>query len=67
MTVEVVEPLGSEVMVHGSVATATDRAPVTARLESGARPVVGAILRLAFDPGHVHVFDGVSLEAVTPA
>ena len=38
VTVEVVEPLGSEVMVHGSVVSASGPAAVTARLEAGARP-----------------------------
>ncbi len=67
VTVEVVEPLGSEVMVHGSVDSANGPVPVTARLEAGARPAVGAVLRLAFDPGHVYIFDALTLGAVTPA
>jgi sn-glycerol 3-phosphate transport system ATP-binding protein len=64
--VEVVEPLGSEVIVHGSVAGGASaapvvvtegRGPITAKLEPGARPGVGTTLRLAFDPAVAHVFD----------
>jgi hypothetical protein len=39
---------------------------ITARLEAGARPAPGDVLRLTFDPGAAHVFDAASGEAVTP-
>jgi ABC-type sugar transport system ATPase subunit len=69
MLVEVVEPLGSEVIVHGSLAGAEPAAqvvvstaygPITARLEPGARPPVGAPVRLVFDPAAAHVFDAAT-------
>jgi sn-glycerol 3-phosphate transport system ATP-binding protein len=66
LMVEVVEPLGSEVMVHGNVASSDGRAAVTARLESGARPAIGENLRLAYDPVTSHRFDAESGAAITP-
>jgi sn-glycerol 3-phosphate transport system ATP-binding protein len=59
LTVDVVEPLGSEVMVHGLVG-GEDGAAVTARLEAGARPAPGEQLRLGFQPEAAHVFDAAS-------
>ncbi len=67
LMVEVVEPLGSEVMVHGNVASSEGRAAVTARLESGARPAVGQDLRLAYDPANSHRFDAATGVAITPS
>jgi len=71
--VEVVEPLGDGVMVHGSVdAQAASvkldqedqlplesdaRAPVTARFDPYARPTPGETLRLGVAPERIHVFD----------
>ena len=70
MMVEVVEPLGSEVIVHGTLAGAPSAGsqavvtagygPITARLEPGARPAVGAPVRLVFDPDAAHVFDAAT-------
>ena len=71
LTVDVVEPLGNEVMVHGWVAAepyvggqtglrdlgGEGRSAVTARLDPGVRTAAGETLRLAFDPAAVHVFD----------
>jgi sn-glycerol 3-phosphate transport system ATP-binding protein len=66
LAVEVVEPLGSEVMVHGALAGGTgDRVAITARLEAGARPAPGELLRLEFDPGAAHVFDAANGAALT--
>ena len=65
LAVGVVEPLGSEVIVHGSVAGASG--PVTARLEAGARPAPGSSLRLVFDPAAAHVFDATTGAAITAA
>ncbi len=64
LMVEVVEPLGSEVMVHGSVSSSDGPTPVTARLESGARPPVGQTLRLGYDPARSHRFDKASGAAI---
>ena len=71
LTVDVVEPLGNEVMVHGWVAAepyvggqtglrdlgGEGRSAVTARLDPSVRTAAGETLRLAFDPAAVHVFD----------
>ena len=59
LVVDVVEPLGSEVMVHGLVDGGNGHSPtaVTARLPAGARPASGERLRLGFDPAAAHVFD----------
>jgi multiple sugar transport system ATP-binding protein len=75
LVVGVVEPLGSEVIVHGSLAAegsagaqaaAVDgRAPIIARLEAGAQPAPGSVLRLAFDPAAAHVFDAATGEPLT--
>ncbi len=71
--VDVVEPLGDGVIVHGSVsgrsATApsgdveilaplpSDRAEVTAKFDPSVRPAPGERMRIAVDPAKVHVFD----------
>ncbi len=65
LVVEVVEPLGSEVMVHGSLAGGSgEPVAITARLEAGARPAPGEELRLGFDPAAAHVFDAATGEAL---
>jgi multiple sugar transport system ATP-binding protein len=73
LLVDVVEPLGDEVMVHGSVSGTTvetgaeeeevptmlegSRAPVTARFEPGVRFRPGERVRLGVKPDRVHLFD----------
>jgi ABC-type sugar transport system ATPase subunit len=73
LLVDVVEPLGDEVLVHGSMAGATvetgaeeeevpmlledSRAPVTARFEPGVRFQPGERVRLGVKPDRVHLFD----------
>jgi sn-glycerol 3-phosphate transport system ATP-binding protein len=63
IAVGVVEPLGSEVIVHGTLAGAGGGSPVVkdgaivAKLEPGAAPVTGSTVRLAFDPAGAYVFD----------
>jgi sn-glycerol 3-phosphate transport system ATP-binding protein len=63
VAVGVVEPLGSEVIVHGTLAGAAAATPVAkagaivAKLEPGAAPVTGERVRLAFDPKSAYVFD----------
>jgi sn-glycerol 3-phosphate transport system ATP-binding protein len=65
LVVEVVEPLGSEVMVHGALAGGSgEPVAITARLEAGARPAPGEELRLGFDPAAAHVFDAATGEAL---
>jgi ABC-type sugar transport system ATPase subunit len=71
--VDVVEPLGDEVIVHGSTAGNTvvtgaeeeeiplmlegARVPITARFDPGVRLSPGERLRLGVQPDRVHVFD----------
>ncbi len=58
-TVDVAEPLGSEVVVHGTVATGADSSsPVIVRLPGTTEPTPGQRMTLGFDPDGVHVFDG---------
>jgi sn-glycerol 3-phosphate transport system ATP-binding protein len=65
LVVEVVEPLGSEVMVHGVLAGGSgEPVAITARLEAGARPAPGEVLRLALDPEAAHVFDAATGDAL---
>jgi multiple sugar transport system ATP-binding protein len=74
--VAVVEPLGDELIVHGSVAAdiaispeageaalltrGTARTEVLARLHPRDRPAEGTTIRLGVDPADVHVFDADS-------
>jgi len=78
--VEVVEPLGDGVIVHGSVAgqlvTAPsgtqavlsplpgERAELTAKFEPTVRPTPGERLRLGVDPAKAHVFDARTGDAI---
>ena len=78
--VEVVEPLGDGVIVHGSVAgqlvTAPsstevvlaplpgERAALTAKFDPAVRPTPGQRLRLGVQPAKAHVFDARSGEAI---
>jgi multiple sugar transport system ATP-binding protein len=63
VAVGVVEPLGSEVIVHGTLADAVAATPVVkdgaivAKLEPGHAPATGSSVRLAFDPTGAYVFD----------
>jgi multiple sugar transport system ATP-binding protein len=61
--VELVEPLGSEVYLHGTAAGH----PVVARLPPDAPLTSGATVRLAADPARMHFFDGESGEALLPS
>jgi multiple sugar transport system ATP-binding protein len=82
LQVEVVEPLGDEVLVHGSVdapaarsgaeeedavllAGSSSRAPVTVRLEPGARPHPGERMMLTAAADAVHLFDAQTGERLT--
>jgi ABC-type sugar transport system ATPase subunit len=50
--IDVVEPLGDEVVLHGTAATTNAVACVDSRV----RPTAGSVLRLGIDPADVHVF-----------
>jgi sn-glycerol 3-phosphate transport system ATP-binding protein len=63
--VDVVEPMGHEVIVHGRLAT--DAGPDTvARLEARDEPRPGDVLELTFEPEDLHLFDPASGERVGP-
>ena len=81
LRVDVVEPLGDEVIVHGTVAAPVarsgaeqgadlpllpgDRADVVARLGARERPRPGETLRLGVEPSEVHLFDAGTGSAVS--
>ena len=58
--VDVVEPLGDEVVLHGTAATTNAVACVDSRV----RPTAGSVLRLGIDPADVHVFHADSGAAI---
>ncbi|MDQ0455845.1 ABC transporter ATP-binding protein [Rhizobium paknamense] len=58
--VDVVEPLGSDTLLHVSLGEAT----VTARMPPAMRPKVGEVVRLGLDPTKLHVFDAASEAAI---
>jgi len=57
---QVVEPLGSDTLVHFTLGTAT----LTARMPPEARPRAGTALRLGVDPTKIHLFDAVTERAI---
>jgi len=61
--VELVEPLGSEVYLHGVAAGH----PIVARLGPDTSAAPGATVRLAGDPARMHFFDGQSGDALLPS
>jgi ABC-type sugar transport system ATPase subunit len=79
-TIDVVEPLGDEIVVHGTVAgrpaggeleeqiplagSEPARATITARFDPQLRPKVGEHVRLRISPDAVHVFDPATGEAI---
>jgi multiple sugar transport system ATP-binding protein len=81
--VEVVEPLGDGVIVHGTVSgtlvtapsgddevlprLAGDRAEITTKFEPSLRPTPGERIRLTIAPHHVHVFDGRTGDVIVGA
>jgi sn-glycerol 3-phosphate transport system ATP-binding protein len=75
MRVELVEPLGNETLVHGTIdgepasPLGTPEAPdgrtrITARLGARERPALGEAVPLALDPQELHLFDASSGEAL---
>jgi len=57
--VDVVEPLGHEVVVHGRIA-GQEETPVVARLDAHEEPRPEEILELTFLAEEIHLFDGTS-------
>lgn len=61
--VDLVEPLGSEIYLHGSVGTST----LVARLASEHVVEVGSTVHLVPDPRYLHFFDGSSGLTLRPS
>jgi multiple sugar transport system ATP-binding protein len=59
-TVEVVEPLGSEILLD----TRVGESPVVARVDPGVRTSAHERVRLAFEPERAHFFDAASEAAI---
>jgi sn-glycerol 3-phosphate transport system ATP-binding protein len=59
--VDVVEPMGHEVIVHGRLATDADT-EVVVRLDARDEPRPGDVLELTFEPDDLHLFDPTSGE-----
>ena len=57
LTVDVVEALGADTVVHGHVGDGADRHALTARLAGGVAVTAGDRLPLAVDPARLHLFD----------
>jgi ABC-type sugar transport system ATPase subunit len=55
-TVEMIEQLGADTLVH----VAADKAQIVARLPHGMGPEVGTAVTLAADPSRVYVFDAAT-------
>jgi sn-glycerol 3-phosphate transport system ATP-binding protein len=58
LTVELLERLGADTIIHGKLAGSAD--VVTARAAGTIDPSLGQVLRFAVRPEHVHLFDVVS-------
>ena len=58
--VEVVEPLGSDTLVHFSLGDAV----LTARMPPNVRPSVGEMLKTSVDPARVYLFDAETERAI---
>jgi ABC-type sugar transport system ATPase subunit len=56
MTVNVVEPLGSDTLVHGHVGSE----PMLVRVDPGVDVSAGQSIRLSIASDHLHVFDGTT-------
>jgi multiple sugar transport system ATP-binding protein len=62
--VEVVEELGADAYVYGSAELGGERRPIIARVDGRRSPAKGAVLHLAPQQGHMHVFRGDNGERV---
>ncbi|QFY63848.1 sn-glycerol-3-phosphate ABC transporter ATP-binding protein UgpC (plasmid) [Rhizobium grahamii] len=58
--VQVVEPLGSDTLVHFAMGDAT----LTARMPPEVRPTVGETLTVGIDPSKIHLFDATTERAI---
>jgi multiple sugar transport system ATP-binding protein len=61
--VELVEPLGSEIYLHGR----TSGLPIVARIGPDHPVAVGDRVTLTFDPGRLHFFDGSTGASLRPS
>ncbi len=58
--VQVVEPLGSDTLVHFNIGGDM----LTARMAPDARPTVGETIRIGVDPSRIHLFDAESQRVI---
>jgi multiple sugar transport system ATP-binding protein len=58
--VQVVEPLGSDTLIHFALGSAT----LTARVAPEMRPQPGEALTIGVDPSRVHLFDAATERAI---
>ncbi|MGB0697092.1 MAG: sn-glycerol-3-phosphate import ATP-binding protein UgpC [Rhodospirillaceae bacterium] len=57
LAVQVVEPLGADILVHGAIEAAEGPSAMTLRLPAETRVAEGSVLPLSIDPADLHVFD----------
>jgi multiple sugar transport system ATP-binding protein len=62
--VDVVEELGADAYVYGSGEVGGERRPIIARVDGRQPPEKGAVLHLAPQPGHMHLFRGDNGERI---
>jgi multiple sugar transport system ATP-binding protein len=62
--VDVVEELGADAYVYGSAEVGGERRPIIARVDGRQPPEKGAVLHLAPQPGHMHLFRGDNGERI---
>ena len=62
--VDVVEELGADAYVYGSAEVGGERRPIIARVDGRRPPEKGAVLHLAPQKGHMHLFRGDNGERI---
>jgi hypothetical protein len=67
LTVTLVEALGHEQLIHGTVGEGVPvvvRVPATGGGQALSAPVIGSRLIVAFAPADIHLFDAVTMERI---
>ncbi|GAB7193387.1 sn-glycerol-3-phosphate ABC transporter ATP-binding protein UgpC [Kineococcus sp. NUM-3379] len=64
VTVEVVEELGADAYIYGTLRQGTSDLPVIARVDGRRPPEKGATVHFTAKPGHVHLFSGKTGERI---
>jgi len=63
LTVDLVEPLGSETLIHGTIPGGE---VLTVRLAGATAPLMGSVVRIGLPPGQIHVFDAGNGKRLDP-